>query len=201
MRSALPKSTPQQSARDWRQEFQDAHERYGIGLRRFFSRRAGSNAEQVEELLQQTWVEVWKSLQQGRYLPERAALSTFVYAVANKHWLRVRRELGTRKRPVGDIENLLADWINPESGPDDVTAVSELLSALRDCIRDSEAASALTPEELSIVNGVMQGITERQLAQTLQVAPSTAHGWKRSALMKLRRCLTEKGFPAGEQAG
>lgn len=185
---------------DWRREFQEAHQRYAAGLRRFFSRRAVAQPEQVEELLQQTWVEVWRSLEQGRYLPEKAALSTFVYAVANKHWLRVRRELGSRRRAVGDVESWLADWIDPGSGPEDVAAVTELLSALRACIRDSEAAFALTPEELAIVQGVMHGVTERQLAEQLQVAPSTAHGWKRSALMKLRRCLGEKGFAPGEQS-
>lgn len=192
---------PPQTPADWHAQFAAAHERYAPGLRRFFARRTGGDAEQVEELMQQTWTEAWKAVSEGRYRPEKAALSTFVYAVANKHWLRMRRALGSRRRAAGDVESYIAGWIDPDGGPEDLTAVSELLTALRQCIADAETAWALTPEELAVIRGLMDGLPERRLAQDLQVAPSTAHAWKRAALAKMRRCLAGKGFPHTEPGG
>jgi RNA polymerase sigma factor (sigma-70 family) len=203
MQSRPPDSENPSPQAAWSPEVAAAYERYAPGLRRMFMRRTGNHPEQTQELCQATWVEVWQLVSAGRYQRERAALSTFVYAVAQKQWLRFRREIGSRKRPITDSDERLAAWLDPSMGLGDAAHAAELLESLRNCLASRSGPNSLTAEERGVVEALMDGQTERAIAARLGVAPSTAHSWKSAALQKLRQCLTAKGFgpPAAEQGG
>ena len=172
--------------------FDAIHRRYDPGLRRFVAKRAGA-PELVEELVQQTWTEVWRALCEGRYDPARGAISTFIYAVAYKRWLQHRRVAASGPRRVSESDEVFARLLT-ESAPDSALHAVELLDALRGCLANDAPPFGLTDTERSAVAVAASDETERNLAARLGVAPSTVHSWKKAALQKIRDCLARKGF-------
>ena len=174
--------------------FEQLMQRLGPGLGRMLQRRTGSQPELIEELVHKTWIGVWEALRDGRYDPEKAAISTFVYAVAHKLWLQHLRGQGAAAPVRYDLDALSSEMFK---GADEVSAAlhaSELLDAMRDCLHATDSPFALTPVESHVVVGLAGGETERSLASTLGVVASTVHAHKLNAYKKLRRCLAAKGF-------
>jgi RNA polymerase sigma-70 factor (ECF subfamily) len=171
-----------------RTAFERLHARLHPGLLRLFMRRSGGRSELADELAQQTWGHVWQTILQSRYDPARAAISTFVYAIANNVWLQHFR--ASRRTTVE-----LPDHPAGAGHADAMLLHAELLGALRDCLH-SDGPGALTDDERLIVLEQARGGTERELAAVLKLAASTVHARKLSGLEKLRRCLEAKGFSA-----
>src|ERR1051326_2698718 len=80
-----------------------AHRRFAPGLRALFVKRLGGpgaerrqsgGGETADDLCQRTWTMVWEAVSSGKYDPDRAAISTFIYAVGNMVWLRHLRAAG-----------------------------------------------------------------------------------------------------------
>lgn len=176
------------------QAFEELHRRLGGGLRKFFQRRISGRDEIIEELSQTTWMETWRALREQRYDPQRARISTFVYAVGYKlllrHFQAVRRH-GCIGPSVGATE--LAEPTVTQQ-PDALLHECELLDAVRDCIHQRGASYTLTEEERAVVVGSADNESERALGRCLGVAASTINTRKKSAYQKLRRCLSLKGF-------
>lgn len=172
--------------------FDAIHRRYDPGLRRFVAKRAGA-PELVDEIVQQTWTEVWRALCEGRYDPSRGAISTFIYAVAYKRWLQVRRVAASGPRFVSESDSVFERLLT-ESSPDNAVHAAELLDALRGCLGNATGPFSLSDQERAAAGVAASEETERTLASRLGVAPSTVHAWKRAALEKLRNCLGYKGF-------
>lgn len=187
-----------------RPAFEELVRRLEQGLKRVLLRRTGGQFALVEELAQSTWVAVWDALRQGRYDAGRAAISTFVYAVAHKLWLRHLRD---RRGPAAEPAALESVLIGRATEADDPAAAlesAELLEAMRGCLRSDGDAFSLTPEERRVVIGLAAGESERSLSAELGLAASTIHARKQAAYEKLRRCLAAKGFrlePAERRAG
>jgi RNA polymerase sigma factor (sigma-70 family) len=172
--------------------FEAIHERFDAGLRRFFLTRGGGRVEQAEELAQRTWVQVWRSMSDGKYDPRRAAPSTFIYAVASKMWLRHCRTL---TRPAStEADGLLARLL--EGGdPADLLHAAELLEGMRHCLR---CEGCLSEEERAIVLAAAHGETERALGRRFGLAASSINARKQAAYAKLRRCMAERGLFSDE---
>jgi RNA polymerase sigma factor (sigma-70 family) len=169
--------------------FEALHDRLCGGLRAFFVRRVGAREELVEELAQATWVAAWRALHENRYNPDRAAFTTFLYAVGYKTWLQHRR-IAARDVPLDDDPaSVFSHVLEHNDDPAAWLAVCELLDATRDCLRTS-----LNEEERAILDGLTAGETERTLAESLGIAPSTAHARKLKAMDKVRKCLEAKRF-------
>ncbi|MCA9243051.1 MAG: sigma-70 family RNA polymerase sigma factor [Phycisphaerales bacterium] len=172
--------------------FERIHDRLSGGVRAFLSRRLNS-ADIVEELAQRAWVAVWQALNEGRYDPSRAAISTFVYAVSYRMFQqhlrseRLRRGAELESDALAGADTLAADLHH-----------AELIDALRDAL----ATSGLTPDEREILEALSQNTSERAIATQQGVAASTINARKKSALAKLRRRLGGLGFGgAGEDSG
>lgn len=168
--------------------FDAVHDRLAGGLLRLFDRRLAGRADVADELAQQTWARAWDAITRGRYQPQRAAISTFVYAVANNVWLQFCRTLRS-----------------PGQGPpteepaapgrhDALLEYAELIDALRGCLRQPAGPNALADDERLVVLATARGETERQLAVRLGLAASTINARKQSAYAKMRACLAAKGF-------
>lgn len=177
-----------------RSAFERLHHRYEAGLRRILLRRTGGDVQRADELLHDTWVAVWEALQRGRYDPTRAAISTFIYAVAHKRWLQHLRSVGQTPRSA-EATGLLAGLADRSENPDAVLQAGELLDALRACLHATDTPFSLTSEEREIVSGLADEDSERSLAKRLGLAASTIHARKLQAYRKLRQCLAAKGFP------
>lgn len=182
-----------------RAAFDLAHRELAAGVRGFFGRRGLRRAEQLDDLSQQTWSQVWQSIVGGRYDPGIASISTFVYAVAHHVWLAHCRQQGASPSasPAAAGQRTTGD-----DGLVVVAAHAELLEALRECLMRTRGAGALSEEERCVVLGIADGATERELAQRLGLAPSTINARKKMAYERIRACLEAKGFSddAVEQA-
>ncbi|MFO0974118.1 MAG: sigma factor [Phycisphaerae bacterium] len=175
--------------------FEQIHARLRAGMLRYFGGRIGAAPELAEELAQQAFVLTWQALRAGRYDPARAAVSTFVYAVAVKVWLRWRRD------PRNDARATVARVARERPETSDVAeplAAAELLDALRAALAARDGPDALADDEREVLLALVGGESERSLAARDGVAPSTIHTRKTAAIAKLRRRLVERGFSAAD---
>lgn len=180
------------------------HERFAPGLLRLFLKRTRGREDISEDLAQRCWVLVWESIQKGRYDPERATLSTFVYAVANNVWLQHLRKAG-RSLEI----NVAAEGGPAFSGTNAEDAGNaELIQAVRDAVGSALSGpgaraggaeslaggdAGLTAEERTIVRMMASGISDRGVAAQMGLAPSTVNVKKRGALEKIKRFLAARG--------
>ncbi|MGE3182497.1 MAG: RNA polymerase sigma factor, partial [Phycisphaerae bacterium] len=169
--------------------------RYQPGLLNFFLRRCNGNEAVAAELTQETCAELWRAVRAGKYDPDRAAISTFLYAIANHRWLQHRRVIARRTEFTQEPDASAPD---EAPTPEDWLNVRELLDHFRACLRGDDRLHALSEREQEIVRLFSAGETERAIAKTLKFAPSTVHAVKKSAFQKLQNCLREKGYSQEE---
>lgn len=188
-----PRPVPAPSSAD-REAVAEAHRRYSTGLRAYFVRR-GVDGGKAEELAQQTWATLWGAVRAGRYDPGRAALSTFLYAIAANVWLRDRRASGRRG---GGADAAAERILGRSEDPAPPAELAELLDAVRDCM--TGRAGGLPEDVREVLVGLGRGESDRELARRLGVSPSTAHARRARALGLLREALSaERGGGVGEQ--
>jgi RNA polymerase sigma factor (sigma-70 family) len=178
--------------------FEQIHLRLAGGVRRLLQSRLHRQPELAEELAQRTWVAVFEAFRAARYNPAKAEVSTFIYAVAYKTWLRHARH-GPRAKAVLN-EEAAAALAAPDIGADPAafSQFCELLDALRICMTGPPAgaggpASILTDDERRLLRGAALGESDRALAQRLGIAPSTVNVRKKAAYAKVREHLTRLG--------
>lgn len=183
-----------------RTAFDQLHARLTPGIRAFFARRCagGRSSELAEELTQRVMIALYEAIAQGRYDPDRSAVSTFAYAIASNIWLRHLRQARARGGTVTDNELNLAEQ-DAESlglgrGPVDEAASAELLDAVRRCLKERGGPGNLTEDEHAIVLAAAGGASDRALAERLGLAASTINAKKQSGWDKLRRALSRMGF-------
>lgn len=167
------------------------YERLKCGLLQFFSRRGG-RTDLAEELAQATWAETWRALRNGRYDPDRAAFTTFVFAIGHKLWLRRGRGVIA---PISSLDREPDFGAASEAPPEEALHLAELIGALRACLE----TVGLTREERRVVDESCGGATEREIAAKLNLAPSTVNVRKRLAYGRIRWCLQQKGYGDAEQ--
>lgn len=186
------------SAAGDRNAFAALHQRLGGGLFRLFMERTGGRSELADDFGQKTWVAVWQALTAGKYDPARAAISTFVYAVGYRVWLQHMRTTGR-----ANAHHQAAAGMGPIAAsvdPANESKLAEVIESVRGCLRSGDHDCGLTDEERWILRSASTGVTDRELAQRLGVAASTANARKQAAYDKLRRYLEKQGYRS-ESAG
>lgn len=181
--------------------FEVLHARYDDALRRLLRRR-GASSLQADEVVQHAWSEAWRALREGRYDPNRAAFSTFLFAIATNLWRAELRR--TAKRPALDADlEVLFSADDPDCvEPDAALLAAERVDLVRGCLFATEGPNALSELERAVVLGMLDGETERALGKRLGVAASTVNARKAAGMAKIARCLQSKGFDdAGLSAG
>jgi RNA polymerase sigma factor (sigma-70 family) len=173
-----------------RAAFDAIHQRLAGGVRKLFLDRTSGRSDTAEELCQRTWVGVWQSLSRGKYDPSRAAISTFVYAVASKVWLQHLR--GMRRGAAGPVDAIEGVFGGGDD-PADAVHAAELIQAIRDCLAAPSGEGGLTEDERWFAQAAAGGASDRELARRLSVSPSTANARKRAVLEKVRRFLAQRG--------
>ncbi len=170
--------------------FEAIHRRLSGGLHRLFMERSAGRTEVAEDLNQRTWLAVWDSLQKGRYDPSRSAITTFVYAVGYKMWLQYLRTASRPEMLVPDI----FEGSRPElATPEYEAGVAELLTAVRQCLKNDGEESVLSEEERGIIRASAAGSSDRDIAKQLRIAASTLNARKQAAIDKIRRFLAGGG--------
>lgn len=179
-----------------RSAFDAVYERLAGGLRRFLLKKSGGREEWAEEIAQKTWAAVWEAVRDARYDPRRSSISTFVYAVAYKMWLREMRASRSGAAVLNGAARLAETRPGVVDDPAEAAGLAETIDAVRACLRAADNPGGLTELESSIVAAIAAGESERSLAEQLGVAPSTVNARKQAAYRKLRRCLAAKGISA-----
>jgi RNA polymerase sigma factor (sigma-70 family) len=170
--------------------FEAIHRRLSGGIHRLFLDRAAGKPEVADDLSQRTWLAAWDSLQKGRYDPARAAITTFVYAIGYKMWLQHLRTVSRPETLVPDVfDGAAADLQTPEYE----SHAAELLTAVRNCLKNQGDDSVLTEEERGIIRASAAGTSDRDIAKQLKIAASTLNARKQSAIEKIRRFLAGLG--------
>lgn len=185
------------SPSDPRAAFDDAYARLGAWVRRLLRQGTGDAPASLDDLSQRVWAGVWASMAQGRYDPRRAKLTTFVYAVA----INVRRQgLTEAARAHRRAHPRANEPLDPDQihDADDLAALSRAsrIDAVRDCLARATHLG-LSDRDVQVLRAVGEGRTDRELAEQLGVAPSTAHTIKRAALDRFRAALASRSAGAG----
>lgn len=178
------------------------YNRFAPGLRRLLLDRSGGREDVADDLLQKTWLNTWNALRAGRYDPAKASFSTYVYTVATHIWLQHLRTSGrsAARMAGGDPETLLdtASGLVGNGDPGSLADATQLLDRVRAALRGDDlgpsAPNLLSPDERQLLRAIASGETDRGLAASLGMAPSTAHARKKTALDKLRRMLAAVGI-------
>lgn len=181
--------------------FESLHRRIGPGLRRMLAARmpgvpAGGGSEaDLDDLCQRAWVAIWNALRTGTYEPERAAFTTFAYAVAYRTWLyHARQSTAHRQRFAAvEVDESIAGPLG--KGTEAEADFARLLDALRAVLR-GESAEPLSPDDRALLRAIAEGESDRAMAARLGLSPSTANARKQAALGKVRRLLSRLGFAA-----
>ncbi|MBK8913914.1 MAG: RNA polymerase sigma factor [Phycisphaerales bacterium] len=172
--------------------FERIYERLAGGLKRFLTKRCGRRPELVEELAQRAWVELWRALHERRYDPQQAAVTTYLYSLTIKLWLKYARE----SRLLTATDEVLLTILDPSGSEHtaDHLHLAELLEALREAIASDKGEDALSPIERQVVQWTADGLGEREISRRLSLAASTVHAHKHKALQKIRNRLALRGF-------
>jgi RNA polymerase sigma factor (sigma-70 family) len=173
--------------------FERLHSSLGDGLRRFLATKVA--AAQVDELAQETWLDAYRALRSGRYDPERASFSTFLYAVAWRVVLRHRRAQASGLQVGAEaMIRRVEDILGSAPGTDEVVWLSSLLQDLRRCLRGGGQEEGLSATDRELVRALFyEQATERAIAARLGLAPSTVHARRQRILSALARCLEGRG--------
>ncbi len=186
--------------------FEQIHRRVGAGLRRLLLKRSGGREDLVDDLCQKTWASVWKALSEGKYDPERAAITTFVYAVANNAWMThlrgFARDQGYVDGAPAMLDSAHAEHAADTSGglPDQVWAEAETVECVRACLREG-GPGGLTDLERAVVRAISAGESDRGLARRLGISSSTVNVRKHAGYEKIKAYLASRGIGADERAG
>lgn len=175
--------------------FAALHQRLGGGLFRLFMERTGGRSELADDFSQKTWVAVWQALIAGKYDPGRAAISTFIYAVGYRVWLQHMRTTGRANAHIAAAAAGMGT-LAASADPANESKLAEMIESVRGCLRAGDHACGLSDEERWILRSASTGVTDRELAQRLGIAASTANARKQAAYDKLRRYLEKQGYRA-----
>jgi RNA polymerase sigma factor (sigma-70 family) len=178
------------AARADRRAFDELHQRLSASLRALLERR-GLTPPEAEELAARAWAGAWEACTRARYDPRRAAFSTFLFAIAHNLWVT-----SLRARPGPALSPDLLAGAEATAGmpaPEAAEAIDALRAVLRGDLGD------LTERERLALRLSAQGSGDREIAERLGVAPSTAHATKQAAYAKLRRVLGHLGLGEGPE--
>ncbi|MFT5679585.1 MAG: RNA polymerase sigma factor (sigma-70 family), partial [Myxococcota bacterium] len=133
----------------------------------------GAQVEQVDEIVQEVMLVVWRRA--GSYRSDRAAVSTWIFTIArNRRIDRIRKT----RRPELDPED---DNLRPTAdlAPDDASAARRRADRLHDALRDLPADQAEV-----IRRAWLEGIPQAQVAAELNLPVGTVKSRLRLAMSR-----------------
>jgi RNA polymerase sigma-70 factor (ECF subfamily) len=156
--------------------------------------RIQNDRAQAEDVLQEVFVNVWKSA--GSYNAGLAAPMAWLASVARNRAIDSLRR--RRSEPVtvstsrvdadGQEQDLLASFASAEPGPRERREQADEALALRGCM---ERLSAEQRQCLALA--YYQGLSHGEVAEHLRQPLGTVKSWVRRALIAVRACLERAG--------
>lgn len=161
------------------------YERYSRAVYSFSLRIVG-DAQVAEEILQEVFVRIWQ--QGGSYQAARGSLITWLLSIT--HNLSIdemrRRKRRPQKAESEEPESILASL--PDEGLDieDEVWLASLRTMIQDALQQLPAA-----QREAIELGYFQGLTQREIADTLGEPLGTIKTRMRLGMLKLREQLSD----------
>jgi RNA polymerase sigma-70 factor (ECF subfamily) len=165
----------------------ELHGRYADLLHSLAVRIVGAGVE-AEEVLQDTWVQAWRSA--AGYDPARGAVVAWLVTIARSRALDRVRTMASRRR----AESAAAREAEavPTAGPDPAAGYA------RRMLRRSVAAAvnALAPPQRQVIElAYLDGLSQSEIATRLRAPLGTVKSWTRQALLRLRERVPLEELP------
>ena len=140
-----------------------------------FAMRNGVGPELAEEVVQETFIRVWRKAEQ--FDPTKASASTWLYTIARNQRIDLLRK---RHRPEPDYEDP-AFIPEPEPQPTEVIVRNQEASKLKECI------NALSPEQQEVLKlSFMEELPHVEVADKLGIPLGTVKSRIRLAMKHIR---------------
>jgi RNA polymerase sigma-70 factor (ECF subfamily) len=144
------------------------------------ARRVLRNDAEAEEVLQDTFVEVWRSA--TRYDPRRAAPERWILTMARTRAIDRLRQNGARGR--------LADNLQVQPRSEAAPAADEQMSHRREAKRLRDALATLPVEQRRVLEQAYDaGLSQSEIAEATGTPLGTVKTRTRMAMMKLAELL------------
>jgi RNA polymerase sigma factor (sigma-70 family) len=150
--------------------------RYG-GLVYALVRRYESASGDIEDAVQEVFVDLWKSA--GRFDPAIAGEATFVAMIARRRLIDRRR--ARERRPAGEPLAELATQVDPGAPPDVQAAAAQAARAL----------DTLRPDEKRVLVLACHGMSHSEIAHETGLALGTVKSNARRGLAAIRDALSD----------
>jgi RNA polymerase sigma-70 factor (ECF subfamily) len=140
------------------------------------------SATDAEDVVQQAWVQVWKSA--GRYDSRRGPVAAWLLTVTRTRALDLYRSLSSRKRAEGLVDP------EPANAPAD-----PLGSASRGQVgeRVRTALGSLPAQQRQVLEiAYFEGLSQSEIATRLGAPLGTVKSWTRQGLMRLKELLPQE---------
>ena len=140
-----------------------------------FAMRNGVGPELAEEVVQETFIRVWRKAEQ--FDPRKASASTWLYTIARNQRIDLLRK---RHRPEPDYEDP-AFIPEPEPQPTEIIVRSQEASRLKECM------GALSPEQQEVLKlSFMEELPHVEVAEKLGIPLGTVKSRIRLAMKHIR---------------
>ncbi len=160
--------------------------------------RIQRNRELAEDILQEVYVNVWRSA--GTFDAQRAQPMTWLSSVARNRAIDSLRRRQTEPELVsthrtGDDDDDEHDML--QDHPSDAPTPHELLSQASEALAVNHCMGGLSGEQQqSIALAFYQGLSHAEVADHLRQPLGTVKSWVRRGLQSLRDCLDRAGVTA-----
>lgn len=144
-------------------------------------RRLLRRDELAEEVLQETFIQIWRDA--GRYDPERTLPLTWMGVIARHRCLDLLRRRRHAELSLDD-EATFVEPVDEGDGPLELVLRIADTHALAQCLR-----TLSEQQRISITLAFYRGFTHQQLSRYLATPIGTVKSWIRRGLQQLKRCL------------
>jgi len=140
-----------------------------------FAMRNGAGLELAEEVVQETFIRVWRKA--GQFDPNKASASTWIYTIARNQRIDLLRK---RHRPEPDFED-------PAFVPEAEPQPSELVSRDQETSRLRACMETLSPEQQDVLRlAFMEEMPHVEVAEKLGIPLGTVKSRIRLAMKHIR---------------
>ncbi len=170
--------------------FEKLYDEYQHYIRNFIIRML-FNKNLVDEAVQETWINVWRSREK---LNEPKAFTRWLYQIARFSTLKVtdRHKVGVNIRifSIDDGEDdYLSDIADIAPDPKKASQLNEWMGIVDDEIKTMDTAS----QEIFHLR-FNTPLTIHEIGETLSISPNTVGTKLRRGLQRLRKRLTQEGY-------